>query len=58
LLDNPDRVFSPFFSTKKDGMGMGLPIVRTIVAAHGGRAMVKNGQEGAIFRIYLPLIEN
>jgi signal transduction histidine kinase len=56
-VDNPDLVFEPFFSTKKDGMGMGLPIVRTIVTAHGGRVSVKNGQEGAIFRIHLPLVE-
>lgn len=54
---NLDRVFDPFFSTKRDGMGMGLPIVRTIVAAHDGSTSVENGQEGAIFRIHLPLIE-
>jgi signal transduction histidine kinase len=53
---NLDRVFDPFFSTKRDGMGMGLPIVRTIVAAHDGSTSVENGQEGAIFRIHLPLI--
>lgn len=54
---DPDLVFEPFFSTKKDGMGMGLPIVRTIVTAHGGRVSVENGQEGAIFRVHLPLVE-
>jgi len=57
-VDNPDRVFDPFISTKKDGMGMGLPIVRMIVAAHDGSTSVENGQEGAIFRILLPLVEN
>lgn len=56
-VDNPDRVFDPFFSTKRDGMGMGLPIVRMILAAHDGSTSVENGQEGAIFCIHLPLIE-
>lgn len=56
--DDPELVFKPFFSTKKDGMGMGLPIVRTIVTAHGGRISVENGREGAVFHVYLPLVEN
>lgn len=57
-VDNSDLIFNPFFSTKKDGMGMGLPIVQTIVDAHGGRVLAENDREGAIFRIYLPLFTN
>jgi signal transduction histidine kinase len=57
-VDNPERVFDPFFSTKKGGMGMGLAIVRMIVAAHDGSTTVENGQGGATFRVYLPLVEN
>jgi len=51
------KVFDPFFSTKKHGMGMGLSIVRTIVEAHNGRIEVdnRNGGNGAVFRIRLPL---
>jgi signal transduction histidine kinase len=51
-----ERVFDPFFSTKPEGMGIGLSIARTIVAAHGGRIWVEKGRSGgATFRINLPL---
>jgi signal transduction histidine kinase len=49
-----DRVFEPFFSTKVDGLGMGLAISHTIVEAHGGRLLVENDPAGgAIFRVHL-----
>jgi signal transduction histidine kinase/ABC-type uncharacterized transport system substrate-binding protein len=49
------KIFDPFFSTKDHGMGMGLSIARTIVAAHDGQIDVEN-RNGAAFRIRLPLI--
>jgi signal transduction histidine kinase len=49
-----DRIFEPFFSTKPDGLGLGLAISRTIVDAHGGRLFVENDPAGgAIFRVHL-----
>jgi signal transduction histidine kinase len=49
------KIFDPFFSTKENGMGMGLSIVRTIVTAHDGQIQVEN-LNGAVFRVRLPLI--
>ena len=53
--DAPDKVFSHFFSTKPEGMGMGLTIVRSIVEAHGGELGGENIQDGARFFFRLPM---
>jgi signal transduction histidine kinase len=50
-----ERIFDSMFTTKADGMGMGLSISRSIIEAHGGRIWASPGQSvGAIFRIMLP----
>jgi signal transduction histidine kinase len=49
-----DRIFDPLFTTKFDGMGMGLPICRSIIEAHDGRLWVApNTPQGAVFQFIL-----
>jgi signal transduction histidine kinase len=48
------RIFDAFFTTKSQGVGMGLSISRTIIEAHGGHLWVENGNPGAIFRFTIP----
>jgi signal transduction histidine kinase len=50
------KIFDPFFSTKEQGMGIGLSIAKSIVHAHKGRIWAENQSEGgAVFWISLPL---
>jgi len=56
--DDPDRVFEAFFSTKPEGIGMGLSICRSIIEAHGGEIWsAKNGASGSVFSFTVPLAE-
>lgn len=51
-----NRIFEPFYTTKKKGSGLGLMIVQRIVRDHGGRIDLESrAGQGAIFRIHLPL---
>ncbi len=56
--EDPDRLFEAFFSTKTEGIGMGLSICRSIIEAHGGRIWASNnGARGGVFNFTLPLAE-
>jgi C4-dicarboxylate-specific signal transduction histidine kinase len=52
----PERIFDSFFTTKPQGLGVGLAVAREIVTAHGGHIEAANRAEGgAVFRVTLPL---
>jgi C4-dicarboxylate-specific signal transduction histidine kinase len=56
--DKVEDVFQPFYTSKAEGMGMGLSIARTIIEAHHGLISAKNRDHGgASFRITLPLVQ-
>jgi two-component system, LuxR family, sensor kinase FixL len=56
-LEDPQRIFEQFFSTKREGMGMGLAIARSIIISHEGELAAANAQGGgACVYISLPVI--
>jgi two-component system, sporulation sensor kinase E len=59
--DQLNRIFAPFFTTKKKGSGLGLMIVQRIIREHGGRIDLESRQsgheKGTTFRVWLPLHE-
>lgn len=58
-LRDPERLFEPFYSTKSEGLGMGLNICRTIIESHHGRLWASaNPEGGTIFRFTLPFAKS
>lgn len=52
-----DKVFDPFWTTKRQGMGMGLAVCRSIIEAHGGEIWVeRNAERGVTFYFKLPAL--
>jgi signal transduction histidine kinase len=56
---NVDRIFDAFFTTKANGMGMGLAICRSIIETHDGTLSVTPGiPHGSVFQVVLPGLTN
>ncbi|MFO1477784.1 MAG: ATP-binding protein [Verrucomicrobiota bacterium] len=57
LPAEPERIFQPFYTTKKDGLGLGLAICRSIVTAHRGRLWAVAGEagRGTTLQVELPV---
>lgn len=54
-VEDLDRIFIPFFTTRSRGYGIGLALTQKIILAHGGRITVENARPGAVFRCRLPV---
>jgi signal transduction histidine kinase len=52
--DHADKIFNAFFTTKTNGLGMGLAITRSIIESHGGRIRAKPMPQGTTFEFTLP----
>jgi two-component system, NtrC family, sensor histidine kinase HydH len=53
--EHRQHILTPFFTTKKEGTGLGLPLARKVAEAHGGRLEVADNQpQGMVFRLVLP----
>src|SRR5258705_6441042 len=58
LVEDRERIFNPFFTTKSGGMGLGLAICFTVVENHGGKLrLVKSDSDGSIFELAIPVGE-
>jgi signal transduction histidine kinase len=54
--ENLDRIFEPLFTTKSEGIGLGLALIKMLVEGHGGRIELESILgEGAVFTVYLPV---
>ncbi|PLX68181.1 MAG: hypothetical protein C0603_08730 [Denitrovibrio sp.] len=52
--DKREKIFEPFYTLKKTGTGLGLPLCKKIMTAHGGDIVVGDSDKGAVFTLVLP----
>ena len=53
-----DKIFTPFFTTRAEGTGLGLPVVQHVAILHEGRISAANNEgSGALFALWLPVTE-
>lgn len=55
--ENIDKIFEPYFTTRKGGTGLGLAISKSIITEHNGTIFAKNYEKGAVFEIWLPFYQ-
>ena len=56
--ENLNNVFEPFFTTRSDGTGLGLAVVRAVVHSHNGEISIERAiPKGTIFNVELPVYE-
>ena len=56
--DAEDKLFTPFYTTKPDGMGIGLTVCHSIIQSHGGRlTFARNPEGGTIFEFTMPIAD-
>ena len=56
-IENPAKIMTPYFTTKKDGTGLGLPIVSKIINEHNGEISITNHKDGVKIAITLPQLK-
>ena len=55
-IKDTKKIMTPYFTTKKNGTGLGLPIVKKIITEHSGDLIINNKEEGTVVAISLPTL--